>query len=57
MLQGLRKELEQEIEDEVTAQEKTEVWKTYAEAVQTHHDELVGRWQKDMDNLLIYVSP
>ena len=56
MLWDLRKELEQEIKGEFTTQEKIDVWKTYAEAVQVHHDGLIGRWQKDMDNLLIYVS-
>ncbi|KAI1783244.1 hypothetical protein LXA43DRAFT_977208 [Ganoderma leucocontextum] len=55
-IDDLRKELEQEIKTEFTDQEKTDVWKKYAETVRTHHDELVGRWQKDMDNLLIYAS-
>ena len=57
MLQELREDLRQELEEEFPAERKADVWKTYAEAVKTHHDGLVERWQTEMDNILIYVSP
>ncbi|TBU59458.1 hypothetical protein BD310DRAFT_976645 [Dichomitus squalens] len=52
----LREELRQELEEEFTAERKADVWRSYAEAVKTHHDELVERWQAEMDNILIYAG-
>ena len=52
----MRKMLLQELEERPTEIEKMKVWNESAEVVKAYHDELVRRWQAEMDNILIYVS-
>ena len=49
------KELKRQIEDEFSDEEKEAVWNEAAAAVKSYHDELVRRWQAEMDSLLVYV--
>lgn len=32
------------------------MWQDAAEAVKEFHDEMIERWQKEMDSLLVFVS-
>ena len=32
------------------------MWQNAAEAVKEFHDEMIERWQKEMDSLLVFVS-
>ncbi|PIL23222.1 hypothetical protein GSI_14531 [Ganoderma sinense ZZ0214-1] len=48
--------VEEELKKEFTDKERAEAWDKAAKAVKTHHDELVERWQKAMDSVLVYAG-
>ncbi|TBU39977.1 hypothetical protein BD309DRAFT_377684, partial [Dichomitus squalens] len=50
--EGLRKELQEEF----TEEQKAQVWHSAAEALKDYHDNLVERWQKETDVLLVFAG-
>ena len=44
-----------ERKDDFTEEEKKDAWDKTAEVVKTYSDELVERWNKEIDTLLVYV--
>ena len=52
----LPKELRKELQEEFSEEQKSQVWQNAAEAVKEFHDEMIDRWQKEMDSLLVFVS-
>ena len=51
LIQELREELCTEYDEEHRAR----AWTAAADAVKTYHDELINRWNQEMDTLLVYV--
>lgn len=51
-IQVIKEEFMKEFPEEV----KAKVWEESGEAMRTHYDEMVGRWQAAMDSVLVYVS-
>ena len=45
----------QERNNDFTEKEKKEAWDEIAGLVKTYSDELVDRWNKEIDTLLVYV--
>ena len=45
----------EERENDFTEEEKKEAWDEIAGIVKTYSDELVDRWNKEIDTLLVYV--
>ena len=52
----ITQELRKELEEEFTADQKAKVWADAAGVVQRHHEQLIARWNVEMDTLLVYVS-
>ncbi len=48
--------IREELSKEFTTEQKEKVWTECAEAVQTSYDQLLCRWNQEMDTLLVYVS-
>ncbi|KAI0754384.1 hypothetical protein C8Q80DRAFT_1266025 [Daedaleopsis nitida] len=50
----------EELRDEILKQydddQRTKAWSNAAEAVKTYNDELITRWNKEMDTLLVYAG-
>ena len=46
----------EERENDFTEEEKKEAWDKTAKVVKIYSDELVDRWNKEIDTLLVYVS-
>ncbi|KAI1783248.1 hypothetical protein LXA43DRAFT_1134034, partial [Ganoderma leucocontextum] len=52
----LPQELRKELQEEFSEEEKAQVWQNAAEAVKEFHDEMIERWQKEMDSLLVFAG-
>ncbi|PIL23224.1 hypothetical protein GSI_14533 [Ganoderma sinense ZZ0214-1] len=50
------KAVEEQLKEEFTDEQRAEAWNKAAQAVKTHHDELVERWQRAMDSILVYAG-
>lgn len=50
-----QQEVKQESNENFSEEEKVKVWSDAAETVNTYYDELVGRWEDEIDTLLVYV--
>ncbi|PIL23291.1 hypothetical protein GSI_14601 [Ganoderma sinense ZZ0214-1] len=51
-----REELRKELQEEFSEEQKAQVWQNAAEAVKEFHDEMIDRWQKEMDSLLVFAG-
>ncbi|KAI0760439.1 hypothetical protein C8Q74DRAFT_1208479, partial [Fomes fomentarius] len=49
-------EVKNELLNEFSEQQRSQVWSDAAEAVKTYHDELLHRWKEEMDTLLVYAG-
>ncbi|PIL23223.1 hypothetical protein GSI_14532 [Ganoderma sinense ZZ0214-1] len=47
---------DEQLKKEFTDEQRAEAWNKAAQAVKTHHDELVEQWQKAMDSVLVYAG-
>ncbi|RPD69457.1 hypothetical protein L226DRAFT_616851 [Lentinus tigrinus ALCF2SS1-7] len=50
------KELREELCEEYDEEQRAKAWTAAAHAVKTYHDELIDRWNKEMDTLLVYAG-
>ncbi|KAI0718788.1 hypothetical protein C8T65DRAFT_737131 [Cerioporus squamosus] len=50
------KELHEELREEHDEEQRAKAWTDAAGAVKTYHDELIARWSKEMDTLLVYAG-
>lgn len=50
-----QQEVKQESNEDFSEEENFKVWLDAAETVNTYYDELVGRWEDEIDTLLVYV--
>ncbi|TFK93341.1 hypothetical protein K466DRAFT_478823, partial [Polyporus arcularius HHB13444] len=50
------KELREELCEEYDEDHRAKAWTNAADAVKTYHDELINRWNKEMDTLLVYAG-
>ena len=49
-------ELHEEIVNEFNDDQRARAWSDASETVKTYHDEMINRWNQEMDTLLVYVS-
>ena len=54
-VQNMLQERWEERKNDFTEEEKKKAWDEIAGIVKTHSDELVDRWNKEIDTLLVYV--
>ena len=55
-VQNMLQERWEERQKDFTEEEKKNAWDETANVVKTYSDELVDRWNKEIDTLLVYVS-
>ena len=55
-VQNMLQERWEERKKDFTEEEKKNAWDETAKVVKTYSDELVDRWNKEIDTLLVYVS-